>query len=142
MDTLDKWAVNESLLQAYRGTFISSQSFLLAVGAIVSGKSPSLLYFTGAVGLLVIWYIWFPVVRARHRIVDYYKYSAALNATDLLTLCSEDDYVKLSDRRAEANALFKLETNWRITRRKMDIGMPVLFSVVWLALVVHEVCGS
>ena len=95
-----------------------------------------------SVGMLVIWFIWFPVVRARHRIVDYYKYSASLNAADLPTLCSEYNYVNDSEQRAKANVLFKLATNWRKTRKKLDIGMPVLFSIVWLALVVYEACGA
>lgn len=33
------WSINESLLQSYRSIFISSQSFLLAVGGIVVDKS-------------------------------------------------------------------------------------------------------
>ncbi len=142
MQTYDKWAINESLLQAYRSTFISSQSFLLAVGAIVSGKSSVLVYLTAAVGLLAIWAIWFPVVTSRHRIVDYHKYSARLDASQLETLCSEHEYVHDRVRRARANALFKLGTNWRTTRVKIDLGMPLLFSIVWVALVAYEVFGA
>ena len=44
MDSLDRWAINETLLQSYRATFISSQSFLLAVGATFAGKNAVLLY--------------------------------------------------------------------------------------------------
>lgn len=51
--------------------FHFSQSFLLAVGAIVSGKSGVVLYATAAISLVMIWAIWFPVVRSRHLIVDY-----------------------------------------------------------------------
>lgn len=136
VSTIDKWAINESLLQAYRSTFISSQSFFLAVGAITLDSNPVLVYVTAAVGLFVIWFVWFPVVRARHRIVDFYKYSSALKPEDISALCSEDDYVKNAALRAKANRLFKLDTNWRKTRMKLDIGMPVLFSVVWLALLI------
>lgn len=142
MEHIDRWAINESLLQAYRSTFISSQSFLLAVGAIYTGKSHSLVYITAAVGFSVIWFIWFPVVRARHRIVDYYKYSAGLNAEEISLVCTEHEYVHVGARRASANAIFKIKTNWRRTRLKLDMGMPILFSIVWLGMVMHEAGGA
>ena len=138
MNNLDKWAVNESLLQAYRSTFISSQSFLLAVGAILTGKSPVLVYLTAIVSVIVIWYIWFPVVRARHRVVDFHKFSAGISDVQRAALCSEHDYIHSCDLRRAANAVFGVKTNWRTTRVKLDIGLPVLFSLVWLALVVYE----
>src|SRR5690554_2037722 len=31
-----------------------------------------------------------------------------------------------------------ITTNWRRTRLKMDIGLPLLFSSIWVALVVYE----
>jgi hypothetical protein len=138
VSTINRWAINESLLQSYRSMFISSQAFLLAVGAIVIGKSSALVYVTAAVGILVTWSIWFPVVRARHRIVDYYKYSTNLSDDDRAQLCSEHDYVHDAERRARANQLFGITTNWRRTRLKMDIGLPLLFSSIWVALVVYE----
>lgn len=124
MDAMNRWAINETLLQSYRSTFISSQSFLLAVGAIVTGKSGVLVYLTAMVGMLVIWFVWFPVVRARHKIVDYYKYSAALDAKSLSRICSEHEYVHDVDRRREANALLGVSTHWRETRVKVDVGSP------------------
>ena len=138
MTTIDQWAVNESLLQAYRSTFISSQSFFLAVGAIFSGKNPTLVYVTAAVGLFVIGAIWWPVVFARHRIVDYYKFSARLDPAQLATLCSEDDYVNNAGLRAQANAAFGIKKNLRRTRWKLDVAMPALFTVVWLTLLYFE----
>jgi hypothetical protein len=135
---IDKWAINESLLQAYRSTFISSQSFFLAVGAITLNSNAVLVYLTAAVGMFVIWFVWFPVVRARHRIVDYYKFSSDLSEAERPNLCSEDEYVQNLAKRTRANELFKLKTNWRRTRIKLDIGMPVLFTIVWMALVISK----
>ena len=137
---INKWAINESLLQAHRSTFISSQSFLLAVGALVSGKSAALLYLLGAIGLCVIWFIWFPVVRARHRIVDYYKGLTNLPAGAAVQ-CSEEQYVNDARLRKEANDVFGFKTNWRTTRLKLDLFMPFLFSLVWIGLVVREWCA-
>src|SRR5512139_2571148 len=98
----DRYSANESLLQSYRSIFISSQSFLLAVGAIVSGKSPWVLYITTVLSLGMIWLLWFPVVRARHKIVDFHKFRTRLSADDQKQLCSEKEYVH--DRKLRAKA--------------------------------------
>ena len=139
MADLDKWSINESLLQSYRSIFISSQSFLLAVGAIVSGKDINVLLATASISLLMIWAIWFPVVRARHRIVDYYKYSASLEEPQKSKLCSEKEYVHNCKLRKKANEVFGIKTNWRPTRVKLDLLTPLLFSEVWLVLVLYEI---
>jgi hypothetical protein len=138
MADLDRWSVNESLLQSYRSIFMTSQSFLLAVGAIVSGKDLVVFLSLFVVGVLTIWGVWFPVVRARHRIVDYYKYAAGLDAAQRAALCTEKQYVHDAAVRRQTNAMFGIETNWRPTRIKMDLLMPVLFSFVWCVLLGHE----
>lgn len=140
MADTEKWSINETLLQSYRSIFISSQSFLLAVGAIVSGKSPMVLYVVAAISLLMIWAIWFPVVRARHRIVDYYKYGAVLSESKRSELCSEKQYVHDYELRKKANELLGIRSNWRSTRKKLDLLTPALISSVWLVLVVYEAC--
>ena len=132
----ERYTVNETLLQSYRTIFISSQSFLLAVGAIVAGKNPGVLFITAVLSLVMIWFIWFPVVRARHRIVDYYKIYKMLSATDIERL-SENEYVHDHILRAKANKLFGI-TNWRETRIKIDIMIPVLFSLIWIVLFLSE----
>lgn len=138
MNDMEKWSVNESLLQSYRSVFISSQSFLLAVGAIVADKSTMVLLATAGVGTLMIWAIWFPVVVARHRIVDYYKYRASLPESRRPELCSESDYVKDRTLRRKANEVLGLKTNWRPTRRKIDLLIPFLFSFVWIVLLLYR----
>ncbi|MDP1559473.1 MAG: hypothetical protein Q8K59_04955 [Nitrosomonas sp.] len=140
MADMEKWSINETLLQSYRSIFISSQSFLLAVGAIVSGKNHIVLYAIAAISLLMIWAIWFPVVRARHRIVDYYKFGARLPEAERTKLCSEKQYVHDHELRKTTNNLFGIETNWRPTRKKLDFMMPVLVSSVWAVLIVYEAC--
>lgn len=139
MADTEKWSINETLLQSYRSIFISSQSVLLAVGAIVSSKSPMVLYLIAAISLLMIWVIWFPVVRARHRIVDYNKFRNELSESERSELCSEKQYVHDYTLRKKANERLGIMTNWRSTRKKLDILMPALISLVWLVLVVNEV---
>ena len=143
MTDAEKWSIHETLLQSYRSIFISSQSFLLAVGAIVSGKSPMVLYAISAISILMIWAIWFPAVRARHRIVDYYKYRAELIKSKRLALsrlCSEKEYVHDYELRKKANELLGIRSNWRPTRMKLDLLTPVLICSGWLVLVVYEAC--
>lgn len=140
MADTERWSINESLLQSYRSLFISSQSFLLAVGAIVAGKSTAVVSAVALFSLLMIWAIWFPVVRDRHRIVDYYKYGASLPEPKRAELCSEKQYVHNPKLRMKANVAFGIETNWRPTRVKLDLLTPVMFTAIWAVLVIYDVC--
>ena len=71
----DAYQINEDLLQSYRQIFISTESFLLAVGAIILDKSMALLMIIAVVSIITIWYLWFRIVRSRHLIVDNYKFN-------------------------------------------------------------------
>ncbi|HVF38633.1 MAG TPA: hypothetical protein VM939_01955 [Gemmatimonadaceae bacterium] len=137
----DEWSIHESLLQSYRSIYISSQSFLLAVGAIVSGRDMKLEIGLALIGLMMIWLIWFPTVRARHRIVDYYKFLPSLTDAQRASACSEGDYVHDADKRRRTNEMFQINTNWRITRRKLDFFMPFMFSAVWFLLLMSSIPG-
>lgn len=134
MDNTTKWSINESLLQSYRGIFISSQAVIIAVGALLIHDM--LMFLTVALlGLFMIWYIWYPVVRSRHLIVDYYKYASNLDPKQPEKLCTETEYVEDSDKRKEANKLLCIHKNWRPTRIKMDLLLPMMYTAIWLALV-------
>lgn len=134
----DAWHNNEALLQSYRALFIPSQSLLLVVGAIASGKGHGLLYTIAAISLVMIWAVWFPVVRARHLLVDYHKFGSRLSATEQQQLCSVDQYLARRSLRRQANALLGIRHNWRETRVKLDALMPALMSAIWLALLIYE----
>jgi hypothetical protein len=131
------WAVNESLLQSYRSISVSSESFLLAVGAIAAGKSVLVLLGTAALALILIWLIWFPVVRARHRVVDYHKHVIQLDEQARSKLCTEHEYVHDSKLRKRANDLFGIKSNWRATRVKLDLLVPLLFTCMWFILLIY-----
>ncbi|MFP7723016.1 hypothetical protein [Lysobacter sp. A3-1-A15] len=137
MADLDRWSINESLLQSYRSLFISSQSFLLAVGAIMVGKERLILLSVAFFGLVMIWMMWFPAVRARHRIVDYYKFAASLPPSQRDGLCSEGTYVKNRAARTATNEVFGIRTNWRETRLKLDLLTPLMFTAVWFVLILE-----
>lgn len=139
LNIVQKWSVNENLLQHYRSIFISSQSFIIAVGAIMVGKPSWIFIPIFLISLIMIWFIWFPVVKSRHRIVDYYKYSLELDDTLIKNLCTETEYVNDKRKRNEANKLFKNDIgNWRSTRIKVDLILPISFSVIWLILFINN----
>ena len=135
-----KWSINESLLQSYRSIFISSQSFLIAAGAIFFDKSNLLLFILSGIGILIIWYIWFPVVVIRHRISDYYKYILDLPEEKINKLCTATDYAINKEARRKANKIFNLKQGeWRLTRIKVDILIPILFTIIWICMVVATI---
>jgi hypothetical protein len=132
---LEKWQNNESLLQSYRQIFIGSQSFMLAVGAILfNATDPLLLVIIAILSLAIIWYIWFLVVIARHKAVDYHKY-LTLRECVPDGVCSEEDYINDPKLRLNTNKLLGISTNWRPTRKKIDLYLPIIYSVAWVGLV-------
>lgn len=138
-----KWAANESLLQSYRVILISSQSFLLAAGAFLSNKNHFYVFVLSAVlGILAIWCIWYPIVVIRHRIVDYNKYASKIDAEKFIKLldkCDDDVYATDPKKREETNLIFNIDTNWRKTRIKLDRYLPILFTILWGALLIEQV---
>lgn len=129
------WEANERLLQTYRLIFIPSQSFMLAVGAIVWGKSLFVLVGVGLISVGIIWGLWVPIVFARHKLVDYYKHASVLTEPQRSTLCSEADYVKNPVQRCKANEQLKIRSNLGVTRIKIDIVIPASFTLIWLIFV-------
>lgn len=139
-ELLTKWSVNENLLQSYRSIFISSQTFLIAVGAILLGddKPAWLLCVIFLLGLIIIWKFWFEVVLSRARIVDYYKFQLSNELKNHFENCSEEEYVKNKEKRKVINKKINI-TNLRTTRMKMDIYLPIIFSIIWVALLIGRI---
>ena len=148
-EVYNNWSINESLLQSYRSIFIASQSFLIAVGAILWGNKdfPFFLFFLITVlALIIIWCLWFRVVLCRHKIVDYYKFQLGSKASKQKALkafaeCSEDEYIKKALKRKKINKLLG-KKNWRRTRVKMDLLLPGIFTSIWLILIISKCDNS
>lgn len=130
-----KWSVNESLLQSYRSIFISAESFLLAVAVFSIEESTLFFYISSGIAVLIIWVLWFPIVRSRHLIVDYYKYALELSDKKREKLCSEREFVQKGDHYLETKRRLGIKSHWRLTRIKMDLLLPILFSIFWFSLV-------
>jgi len=126
----DQYSINESLLQSYRRIFISSASFLLAVGIFASNQENLLLfYIIIGMNLLLILWGWVPIVKVRAKIVDYYKYYIYQD-----TEYNLEGFLETREVRNKAYQSVEEKGPWRLTRIKIDIVLPSMFVVVWLVL--------
>jgi len=128
------YPVNESLLQSYRRIFISSESFMLSVGFLQFNYkiSPVLFYTIILLNLIIILFGWVDIVRARAKLVDYYKYKLNLSCDD------SDKFLKNHKYRREVYDSLGVPKGkkhrkgpWRETRIKIDLILPVLYIAVW-----------
>lgn len=140
------WAIYEANVQQYRVLSATVQSFLLAIGSILFTASkpvpPLLLMLVVALGLGHIFWIWIPIVYARHKVVDYYKFQYDRNLApevraELRALCTEKQYIEDPLRRRTVNETYfgdaKLKV-WRETRMKLDLFVPLAYASLWLGL--------
>ena len=139
-----QWTNYDSLLQSYRSNMIASQSLLIAAAALFYEKSYLLVLITCTLGLFNQWYVWFRVIRSRFLISDLHKFNALYHFRDLVKEkinieLTEDRYVHDRKLRDAANQLLadeagvpRLRSNWRLTRKKLDLVIPITFSIIWL----------
>ena len=149
----ERWSTYEANVQSYRSNMIASQSFLLAVGAVLLGKNAFLLGICVAVALFQLWYIWYRVIRTRTIIVDYHKFNLSnrfsecgnkLESNDCYL--TEETYLKNTSIRRKVNMQLaedenkpKLKHNLRLTRIKIDLILPITFTIIWICLFVVDV---
>lgn len=148
--SINKWSTYEANVQSYRANMIASQTFLLAVAAILYEQSFLFLCICVGVALFQLWYIWFRIIRVRTIIVDYHKFELfskfndrgeyAENSTNPLL---EDTYLKNKAIRKQVNAIYadikrspKLIHNMRTTRLKIDLIMPLSFTFMWVCYLI------
>lgn len=138
MNNDDKYRLNETNLQAYRLMFIPLEAILLLIGVIIQDKPQFIFMVFISISLYSIWGLWFPIVRSRQRVVDYYKYQALAKRVpeDLPDL---ESYVHDKEVRKQVNEALGISANWRKTRRKLDFLLPVLFTLSWIFLLLYEI---
>lgn len=138
MDNNEKYRMNEMNLQAYRLMFIPLEAILLVIGLLVHDHPGFLFIFFMSFSLYTTWGLWFPIVRSRQRVVDYYKYQSSAKhlPEDLPDL---ESYVHDKDIRRQVNEQLGISANWRKTRRKLDFILPVLFTLAWIFLFIYEI---
>ena len=134
------WTMQDSLLQWHRAIFITAQSVLLGLAAAVAPTArfpASLLVFPGVILVCA----WLRLCNARARSESYLQ---------MLVLESEDGktpekplnlYHKFQSNREyqreiRASEPFK-RLRWTVTRRLIDVLLPMVFLVLWVLLIVY-----
>ncbi|QRN83805.1 hypothetical protein JR338_03350 [Chloroflexota bacterium] len=138
MDNNEKYRLNEMNLQAYRLMFIPLEAILLVIGILIQDQPRFLFIFFMTFGLYSIWGLWFPIVRSRQRVVDYFKFQSLAKhvSEDLPDL---ESYVHDKDVRRQVNEELGISANWRKTRRKLDFILPVLYTLSWIFLFIYKI---
>lgn len=138
MDNKENYRVNEMNLQAYRLMFISLEAILLLIGVIIQERPQIIFMVFISFSLYSIWGLWFPIVRSRQRVVDYFKFQSLAKhpPEDIPDL---ESYVHDKEVRREVNEALGISANWRKTRRKLDFILPVLFTLSWIFLLLYEI---
>jgi len=155
------WFVGEADVNAHRVFVITAQGLFLAVGAIILYNSAW--YYLVALAVIcnaLLWFIWFPVLRARIRIADYHiknmgekfdKDGKPVDNPENLQDCETcgssrklSSHVYARNRRIRnqvnyhigINSMGEPYTNWRPTRRKLDIYTNIAISLLWVLLII------
>lgn len=155
MKSDEKWSTYEANLQSYRNIFLSSQSIMLAVGAIIVGESYVVTLLLAIISIFQICYVWIPVIYYRSLLVDFHKYNLEEQFNCNGDILSSDKDIHLTERiyckqpkiRKKVNKKIS-ETigvpfkNIRDTRRKIDITIPISISLIWLIYVLKSLVDS
>lgn len=148
----DGWGIYESNLQAYRSNFLSSQSIMLAIGAILIDASALVSLLLSAIALIQMFYVWIPVIHYRAILVDFHKYRLNEKFTVNGEWKTREDeeplteliYCKNKKIRKNVNYIISQKvsrerpfSNWRETRRKIDIIIPLSMTFIWILYDLH-----
>lgn len=138
---------------------MSVQSLFLAVGAILLGDDSWLPFFAVAtMAVVATWWVFFPVIFARTAIVDFHKFSLGSRfdrhgrpLSDPVTadggVLAEREYAAVWRGRRLRRAVYRsLSTasdgrfvTLRQTRRKLDLYLPALVTIVWAVFIAQAV---
>lgn len=156
MNSDNAWAINDANLQSYRNMYLSSQSIMLATGAILIEKGVILVVLLAIIALVQIYWIWVPIMYYRGIIVDFYKFKLGEHFDWNGDFVEEKAEYPLTDSiyceskkiREKVNYLYgnkicnkKMFSNRRMTRRKLDVLMPVSMTLMWMLYIIIAYMG-
>jgi hypothetical protein len=139
-ELLSHWQIQESLLQSYRGVFLTSQSIVFAVASIlatsVSPNKPVFILLT-TLGLVLLYY-WYQLANARGLDVSYFqmmlmKAERNEKLESILTNFKTWQKLNADDKIRILNEFGLSQSRTRIT---MEIYLPALFLILWIALAI------
>lgn len=134
MNQEQAWSIYEANVQSYRSIMLSSQSLLLAVGAILIEKPLWVLLLVSSIAMIQLWYIWFRVIYSRVKVVDYYKFG--MYKTRKYTL---NQYIEDKRIRTLLNKEYGVSKTFRPTRLKLDIILSITINFVWVVMLMYNV---
>ena len=138
----EQWRNHVSLLQSYRQIFTVSQAVFLTAGAFLAAEKTGWLVFPLAgLSLVIIWLIWFQVVRGQCLAVDFHQLHLEFLKDHYQlpeNVCSKPRYVQDPAARRKTNRILGLKSNWWSARIKMDVLLPGLYSLTWVLLVLYR----
>jgi hypothetical protein len=139
-ELLSHWQIQESLLQSYRGVFLTSQSIVFAVASIIATSvSPNKPVFILLIILgLVLLYYWYQIANARGLDVSYFqmmlmKAERNEKLENILTNFKTWQKLNADDKIRILNEFGLSQSRTRIT---MEIYLPALFLILWIALAI------
>ncbi len=142
----NKWSTYESNMQAYRSCFLSSQSIMLAVGAVLLDKSKIAIIIIAVLSMFQILFVWVPVIYKRSLIVDFHKYNMAKkfdkkgnkirknnkhHLTEIIYCNNRKVRKKVNSKMSKNICNGKTFVNIRKTRMKIDIIIPISMISLW-----------
>lgn len=151
MNSDNSWAINDANLQSYRNMYLSSQSIMLAVGAILIEKGLILIILLSIIALFQIYCIWVPIMHYRGLIVDFYKFKLGEHFDwngDFVEEIAEHPltdsiYCNNKKIRVKVNYLYSVNiykekpfSNYRKTRLKLDLFMPISMTLMWILYII------
>ena len=129
-----EWGEHEAMLQSYRSDFLSSQSIMLAVGALVLDKSAILTYIVSALGLIQI-YILNQAIRARAKVITCHRNDLPTDKEFI------NKYVHNYKFRKKVNKKKGIKV-WTEGRVKFDIVVPAIMTLMWLLYITYAYSPS
>jgi hypothetical protein len=145
-EILIHWQIQEGLLQSYRNLFLTSQSIIFSIAAIIAtSSSPNLLVFGTLLFLgIVLLKYWYSICGARGLDVSYFQNELiklenrslgnsdiSSNKNNLMTEFKEWQAKKRSEKLEELEKGYHQISK---TRRTLEFIVPLLFAFLWLIL--------
>jgi hypothetical protein len=135
------WSIQDSLLQAYRGIFITTQSIVFAIAVFIASNSrPLFAIFLALLGFCLL-VVWFLVCLRRGLAVWFFQWHILLlekGESVPQAILSEFKQWQSSKgwRALKGNHDWQRLTKSQ-TRFLMDKTLPVAFGALWIFLIVY-----
>jgi hypothetical protein len=134
-DLLALWAIQDNLLQSYRMIFITMQSIFVTIGSTQLGTITFVVMATS--GLFSL-YMWFTICVARgdsvyliQAMIQEFEQGNVIRNPLLAFKQQQNEYRLVNRLYRISNAFLDLKDGG-ITRRKMELFLPIMFLMLWI----------